>query len=61
MKTIVLDIMVGGRFYCQLRYKSYPFYRITQKELKEFAERERPSLKGKDYEIIQTEQKRFRR
>ena len=65
-RTLLLDIMLDGRFKCQLKYKATGFPLILDGEvkecfedsdLKEFVERERPSLKGKDYKIRFTTQK----
>ena len=59
-KTLLLDIMLNGRFKCQLKYEKNGFPLIMDGEvlesydasdLKEFVERERPSLKGKDFKI----------
>jgi len=52
--------MLDGRFKCQLKYKKHGFPLILDGEdveiysdadLREFVEKERPSLKGKDFKI----------
>lgn len=59
-KTLLLDIMLDGRFKCQLKYEIASFPLVLDGEvvesydisdLQEFVERERPSLKGKDFKI----------
>jgi hypothetical protein len=59
-KTLLLDVMLDGRFKCQLKYEKPAFPLILDGEvvesydasdLREFVERERPSLKGKDFKI----------
>jgi len=57
MITIYLDIMLGSYFYCQLPYKFCPAFVIQEKELVEYVEQQRPTLKGKDYRIIPTMQR----
>lgn len=57
MKTIYLDIMLGDRFHCQLRYKFCPAFAITVEELTDFVESQRPYLHGKDYRVIPTLQR----
>lgn len=64
-KTILLDIMVDGRFNCQLRYKGHPFPKMIDgkvvpvydgDEISKFVFEKRPSLKGKDVQICFAEQ-----
>lgn len=57
MKTIYLDIMLGGYFYCQLKYMFCPAFIITAEELQRFVEEKRPTLHGKDYHIFPTLQR----
>lgn len=65
---ILLDIMHDGRFVCQLRYTKRGFPKIIGGEVREvyeskdieaFVEQQRPSLKGKDYQIVFTKNKVF--
>lgn len=57
---ILLDIMLHGRFVCQLKYKGRPFPSVVGgvilpvydgDDIKRFVEEKRPSLKGKGYRI----------
>ena len=57
---VLLDIMLDGRFVCQLRYSGRPFPTIVGgvilptydgEDIKRFVEEKRPSLKGKGYRI----------
>ena len=50
-KKIYLDIMLNGRFFCQMPYEYCPLFPIKEKEVQQFVEKKRPSLKGKDYSI----------
>ena len=65
-KTLLLDVILNGRFKCQLKYERSGFPLILDGEiiesynaedLREFVERERPSLKGKDFKIEFSNQK----
>ena len=51
MKTVYLDIMLGGRFFCQLRYEYCPLFPVEERAIKEYVLSKRPSLKGKDFII----------
>lgn len=51
MKTLVFDVMLNGRFVCTLRMKYCPLFPITEKEICDFVESKRPTLKGKNYNI----------
>lgn len=60
MKPILLDIMLGGRFICQLRYNGTPFPMMVDgkvqptydgDDIKRFVYEQRPSLRGKDIRI----------
>lgn len=51
MKTVYLDIMLGGRFYCQLRYEYCPLFPVDSRELEDYILNKRPSLRGKDFTI----------
>ena len=59
-KKVLLDIMLNGRFICQLSYDKRGFPEVIDGEVKEFHRLEdlerfvyekRPSLKGKDIKI----------
>lgn len=63
---LILDIMLDGRFICQLRYKGYPFPKIIDgkvtlcyedSDLMRFVFEQRPSLIGKKVCIIPSNQK----
>lgn len=51
MKTLVLDIMLSGRFVCTLKYKYCALFPIDFEELKKYILKKRPTLRGKDYRI----------
>lgn len=51
MKIFKFDIMLHGRFVCTLAYKYCPLFPIKEEELKDFIEKKRPSLVGKNYNI----------
>ena len=51
MKTVYLDIMLDGRFYCQLRYEYCPLFPVEERAIKDYVLSKRPSLKGKDFII----------
>ena len=61
MKSLRIDIMVGDRFFCSLRYPCKPHpvlvdgelvnVDLDEDELKEYIESKFPSLKGKQYSI----------
>ena len=64
--TLLIDIMMNGRYKGQLKYYKHgrPDFidgRIIEvfdaEELKQFVEEKRPSLKGKDYKIKFSNQK----
>lgn len=52
MKTLVLDIMLNGRFVCTLKYKYCALFPIDFEELKKYILKKRPTLRGKDYRIV---------
>ena len=63
---MLLDIMLNGRFVCQLNYKKKGYYTKTNGKLVEvhsdneithFVETMRPSLKGKNYNVCFTNNK----
>lgn len=51
MKTVYLDIMLDGRFYCQLQYEYCPLFPVEERAIKDYVLSKRPSLKGKDFII----------
>lgn len=51
MKTLVLDIMLNGRFVCTLKYKYCALFPIGFEDLEKFIFQKRPTLKGKDFRI----------
>ena len=67
---VLIDVMVGDRFFCQLRYNGSPFPKMINgevafvyddRDIKRFIEEKRPSLIGKNYRYEQATQKVFRR
>lgn len=66
-KPILVDVMLGGKFVCQLKYTKRGFPRIfadgeviesvSQDDLRAFVEEKRPSLKGKDYKVAFSNQR----
>ena len=52
MRDLIFDVMLNGRYVCTLAYPFCPLFTLTQKELEEFVEKKRPTLKGKKYNII---------
>ena len=57
---VLIDVMISGRFVCQLRYTGKPFPSVVGgvimpvydgDDIKRFVEEKRPSLKGKGYQI----------
>lgn len=51
MKTLIFDVMLKGRYVCTLKYRYCPLWPIEEKELTDFVESKRPTLKGKPYNI----------
>lgn len=45
-KVANIDVMVGDRFYCQLRYEYLPCFVIDARELERFVTSKRPELRG---------------
>ena len=52
MQTLTLDIMLGDRFVCTLRYKHNPAFILTIKELADFVVSKRPTLRNKPFRIF---------
>lgn len=59
-KCLLIDIILEGRFVCQLRYTKHGIPQMINGEIKEvhntddinkFVLEQRPSLKGKNYQI----------
>ena len=59
-KFVLIDVMISGRFICQLRYPGKPFPSVVGgvvmpvydgDDIKRFVEEKRPSLIGKGYHI----------
>lgn len=51
MKTVYLDITVGGLFVAQLPYKVNPISPATDEELRKFVISKRPTLRNKKFVI----------
>ena len=65
-KKVLLDIMLGGRFICQLKYDGKPFPELIDgkvvpvydsRDIERFVYEKRPSLRGKDIKIEFSSQK----
>ena len=65
-KKVLLDIMLGGKFICQLKYDGMPFPELIDgkvvpvydsEDLEKFVYEKRPSLRGKDIRIEFSSQK----
>lgn len=65
---ILLDIMLDGRFVCQLRYARHGQFKIINghmaevydlDDLQSFVEKERPSLIGQPYKIELSQQRTY--
>lgn len=54
-----LDIMVGGRWKGTLLFPCTPEVEYGYEELKAYARLQRPSLVGKDFELLPCEPPRF--
>lgn len=52
MQTLTLDIMLGDRFVCTLRYKHNPAFILTIKELADLVVSKRPTLRNKPFRIF---------
>lgn len=59
MKPILLDIMLDGRFYRQLRYFGFSEDVYDSREISKFVLEKCPSLRGKNYNIKIAEQQVF--
>lgn len=65
-KKVLLDIMLGGKFICQLKYEGMPFPEMIDgkvvpvydsEDMERFVYNQRPSLRGKDIRIEFSNQK----
>ena len=54
-KVIYFDIMLHGKFVCQIAYKYCPIFRLDINDLMREVYERRPSLKGKPIEVCETE------
>ena len=59
-KKVLLDVMLNGRFICQLKYEGMPFPELIDgkvvpvydtEDMERFVFEKRPSLRGKDIRI----------
>lgn len=50
-KTIKLDIMIGDRYYCSLKWTFVPCHVTNEGEIRAFVERKLPTLKGKTIHV----------
>ncbi|MCR5270524.1 MAG: hypothetical protein K6D91_05855 [Prevotella sp.] len=67
-QPVLLDVMMGDNFICQLRYNKRGFPQMVdgkvvevhkESDLKAFVESQRPSLIGKDYHVELSNQSVF--
>ena len=52
MKTLFIEIMLGDRFVCTLRYRYCPLFPIDEKELHDFVVSKRPTLRNQPFNIV---------
>ena len=57
--TMKLDIMIGGRWNGTLLFPCTPEVEYGYEELKAYARLQRPSLVGKDFELLPCEPPKF--
>lgn len=50
MKTIIFDIMLGGRFVYTMRMPLHP-WPFTEEEVREFVLSKLPTLRGEDFKV----------
>lgn len=55
MKTVVFDVMCGGRFVMQIKHKWCPLFPIDHEAILKEVVSKRPTLKNKRPELYQTE------
>ena len=68
MRKVLLDVMLDNRYVCQLNYDRHGYPELIdgeiievfkEDEIRSFIEEKRPSLKGKDFKVSFTNDKRF--
>lgn len=59
-KKLLLDVMVGDRYYTTLSINVSPGTTYSFKELESYALLKLPSLKNKDFSVIPTANKTFK-
>lgn len=57
IKNILIDVMEKGTFLCQVRYPYCPLWPLDVKEVRKYIEDKRPSLKGRKFQIYQSNQR----
>lgn len=50
-KVINIDVMLGERFYCQLRYEYLPCFILDLDEVVKWVKEKKPELKRKEFRI----------
>lgn len=51
MKTIFLDIMIGERYFCTIKYKYCQAFKIKEEDLREFCIKKKPVLARYEFRI----------
>lgn len=68
-KPVLLDVMLNGNFLCQYRYFARGFPKLINGKIQEvydmrdfrrFVEEKRPSLKGRNYQVLVSDQSVFK-
>ncbi len=54
MQTILFDVMVGGRFVMQHKFRYCPLFKVDLNQIMEEILERRPSLRGKHIQLYQT-------
>lgn len=54
MQTLIFDVMVGGHFIMQHKFRYSPLFKIDFSQILEEILERRPSLRGKHIELYQT-------
>lgn len=52
LKKIYLDIMIKGKFVCQLPFSFCPLFPIEMEEVREYVLEKRPTLKNKEFNVL---------
>ena len=60
MKTTYIDVMIEGRFLFQLTYEYLPIFKIDWNDVQAKVLMKRPSLRGKRFDMIQSNNRVFR-